>query len=78
MLPLPPRPPIANRTEVGAFRMAVDAVAVGARFGTITAKGEDWQREKPGGDPLGVFLASSLKVRAAIPIASINPGYPLN
>jgi hypothetical protein len=48
-----------------------------ARFSTITAEGEDWQREQPG-DPLGVFLAASLKVQVAIPIASINPAFALN
>jgi hypothetical protein len=39
--------------------LAAHAVAVVARFGAITRKREDWQREKPG-KPLGVFLAASL------------------
>jgi hypothetical protein len=42
-------------------RIAAHAVAVAARFGAITRKREDWQREKPG-EPLGVFLAASLSL----------------
>jgi hypothetical protein len=54
-------PRIGNARRGLQISKAADAVAAGARFGTITAKSEDWQREKPG-DPLGVFLAASLKM----------------
>jgi hypothetical protein len=54
-------PQIGNARRGHQISKAADTVAVGARFGMIAAKSEDWRREKPG-DPLGVFLAASLKV----------------